>query len=59
MHIIIAERGKDAKYFTDAHELGLFGINKTLRIMKDAGLKSKYLKNGLMAGRELFVGIKK
>jgi ubiquinone/menaquinone biosynthesis C-methylase UbiE len=59
MHIIIAERGKDAKYFVDRHELGLFGINNTLRIMKAAGLKSKYLKNGLMPGRELFVGIKK
>jgi ubiquinone/menaquinone biosynthesis C-methylase UbiE len=59
MHILIAERGKDAKYFRDAHELGLFGINKTLGIMKEAGLKSKYLKNGLMSGRELFIGIKK
>ncbi len=59
MHILIAERGKDAKYFVDSHELGLFGINNTLRIMKASGLKSKYLKNGLMTGRELFVGIKK
>jgi len=59
MHIVITERGKDAKYSMDRHELGLFGINNTLRIMKAAGLKSKYLKNGLMAGRELFVGIKK
>ena len=59
MHILIAERGKDAKYFVDKHELGLFGINKTLSTMKAAGLKSKYLKNGLMPGRELFVGIKK
>jgi ubiquinone/menaquinone biosynthesis C-methylase UbiE len=59
MHILIAERGKDANYFKDTHELGLFGINKSLSIMKDAGLKSKYLKNGLMPGRELFIGIKK
>ena len=59
MHILIAERGKDAKYFADKHELGLFGINNTLRIMKSTDLKSKYLKNGLMTGRELFVGIKK
>ena len=59
MHILIAEKGKDAKYFVDRHELGLFGINNTLRIMKATGLKSKYLKSGLMTGRELFVGIKK
>ena len=59
MHIIIADRGKEANYVVDKHELGLFGINKTLRIMKDAGLKTKYLKTGLMPGRELFIGIKK
>jgi ubiquinone/menaquinone biosynthesis C-methylase UbiE len=59
MHITIAEKGKDANYFVDTHELGLFGINKTLSIMKEAGLKSKYLKNGLMTGRALFIGIKK
>ena len=59
MHLLIAEKGKDAKYFLDKHELGLFGINKTLKIMKEVGLKSKYLKNGLMLGREIFVGIKK
>ncbi len=59
MHILIAERGKDAKYFIDRHELGLFGISNTLRLMKAAGLKSKYLKNGLMTGRELFIGLKK
>lgn len=59
MNIVIAERGKEAKYFIDKHEIGLFGINNTLKIMKAAGLKSKYLKNGLMPGRELFVGIKK
>jgi ubiquinone/menaquinone biosynthesis C-methylase UbiE len=59
MHVLIAERGKDAKYYVDRHELGLFGISTTLKIMKAADLKSKYLKNGLMPGRELFVGIKK
>jgi ubiquinone/menaquinone biosynthesis C-methylase UbiE len=59
MHILIADRGKDVKYFVDRHELGLFGINQTLKAMKAAGLKAKYLKNGLMPGRELFVGIKK
>ncbi len=59
MHILIAERGKDVKYFIDKHELGLFGINNTLKTMKAAGLKAKYLKNGLMPRRGLFVGIKK
>jgi SAM-dependent methyltransferase len=59
MHIVIAERGRDARYFMDRHELGLFGINNMLKIMKTSSFKLKYLKNGLMTGRELFVGIKK
>ena len=58
MHIIIAEKDRDAIYFKDEHELGLFEVNKTLGFMKEAGLKSKYLKNGLMTGRELFIGVK-
>jgi SAM-dependent methyltransferase len=59
MHFIIADRGKEAAYVVDKHELGLFGINRTLKIMTATGLKSRYLKNGLMPGRELFVGVKK
>ncbi|MCW4045413.1 MAG: class I SAM-dependent methyltransferase [Candidatus Bathyarchaeota archaeon] len=59
MHILVAEKGKDAQYFVDTHELGLFDVDRTLDIMKEAGLKAKYLKAGLMAGRELFVGVKK
>ena len=59
MHILIADRGKDAKYYLDAHELGLFGVNLTLKLMVQAGLKSKYLKTGLTTERGLFVGIKK
>lgn len=59
MHLLIADRGKDAKYYLDKHELGLFGVNVTLKLMKQAGLKSKYLKTGLTTERGLFVGIKK
>ena len=59
MHILIAEKGVDAKYFVDRHDLGVSGVDETLRIMAEAGLKAKYLKGGLMPGRELFIGIKK
>ncbi len=59
MHIIVAERGNDARYFVDKHELGLFGISDMLKVMKTAGFKSKYLKTGLMTGRGVLVGIKK
>jgi hypothetical protein len=42
----------------DRHELGLFEIQKTLAIMKETGLRAKFLKNELMRDRGLFVGIK-
>lgn len=59
MYIVIAEKGKDPKYHIDNHKLGLFGIKDTLKSMRTAGFKSKYLTNGLMSGRELLIGIKK
>lgn len=59
MHYLVAERDKGVKHFVDRHELGLFETNKTLEIMKEAGLQAKFLKNGLMRDRGLFVGIKK
>ncbi|MBT7902781.1 class I SAM-dependent methyltransferase [Candidatus Woesearchaeota archaeon] len=58
MHYLIAEKNKEVKHFIDRHEMGLFEIDKTLQFMKLAGLKSKFIKNGLMKGRGLFVGIK-
>ena len=59
MHIVIAEKGKEAKYYIDNHKLSFFGIKDTLKSMRNAGFKSKYLPNGLMSGRELLIGIKK
>ncbi len=58
MRFLIGEKGKELKYFVDKHELGLFDIDKTLKLMKNAGLKAKYLKNGLMKDRGLFIGVK-
>jgi len=59
MHYLIAEKDKGVKHFVDRHELGLFEVDETLRIMKAAGLQSKFLKHGLMQDRGMFVGIKK
>ena len=59
MHILIAKKGVEPKYFVDRHDLGVFSVDETLRIMGAAGLKSKFLKGGLMPKRELFIGIKK
>lgn len=59
MHYLIGEKGKPIRYFSDRHELGLFDIGKTLEFIKQAGFKPKFLKNGLMKDRGLFIGIKK
>ena len=59
MHYLVAERGKDVTHFVDRHELGLFEIDKTQAIMKKAGFQTKFLKNGLMKDRGLFIGVKK
>jgi ubiquinone/menaquinone biosynthesis C-methylase UbiE len=58
MHYLIAEKNKGVKHFVDRHELGLFEIDQTLAIMKKAGFRAKFLKNGLMKDRGLFVGVK-
>ena len=48
MHYLIAEKGKEVRHIVDRHELGMFEVGKTLQIMKNAGLKAQFLKNGLM-----------
>ena len=58
MHYLIAEKDKDVIHFVDTHELGLFDTNKTLDFMEKADLKAEFLKDGLMEGRGLFIGVK-
>ena len=58
MHYLIAEKDGCVKHFVDRHELGLFEVSKTIKFMKDAGLQSRFLKNGLLKDRGLYVGIK-
>jgi len=58
MHYLIVEKNKDVKYFVDTHELGLFEIDKSLEIMKNAGLEAEYLEDGLMKERGLYIGVK-
>ena len=58
MHYLIAEKNKDVKHFVDRHELGLFDVNKFLKVMKEAGFQAKFLKNGLMKDRGIYIGIK-
>lgn len=58
MHHLIAEKDKGVRHYVDRHELALFEIKPTLKIMCEAGLKPVFLKNGLMKGRGLYVGVK-
>ena len=59
MHYLVAEKNKDVKHFVDRHELGMFESEKFLQFMKAAGLQAKFLKNGLMEDRGIYIGIKK
>ena len=59
MYYVIAEKDKEVKYFADRHELGLFDVNKFLKLMKETGMESRFIKNGLMPKRGLYIGVKK
>ena len=59
MHYLIAEKNKDVNHFVDRHELGLFEVDRTLGIMKQAGFQARFLTKGLAKERGLYVGIKK
>ncbi|MFW9818151.1 MAG: class I SAM-dependent methyltransferase [Candidatus Thorarchaeota archaeon] len=57
-YYLIAERNKDIVNYFEKHELGLFEIDKFLEYMTNSGLKPEFLKDGLMKGRGLYIGIK-
>jgi len=58
MHYLVAERNKGVRHYVDRHELGLFEVDETLKIMEESGLESQFLTEGLMLGRGLYIGIK-
>lgn len=58
MHYLIAEKDKEVKYFVDKHELGLFEVDRFLKILTNSGFKAEFLKDGLMKHRGLYIGIK-
>ncbi|MBI3035816.1 class I SAM-dependent methyltransferase [Candidatus Woesearchaeota archaeon] len=57
MSYLIGEKGK-INYFLENHELGLFNVNKVLKIIKKFGLMGTFIKGGLMKDRGLFIGVK-
>ncbi len=58
MHYLVAEKDKAVRHFVDHHELTMFEPRQILRFMRQAGLRAKFIRNGLMKGRGLYVGVK-
>jgi hypothetical protein len=58
MHYLVGEQGKGIRHIVDRHELGMFETRKFLLYMRQAGLRSRFLKNGLMKDRGVYVGVK-
>ncbi len=58
MHYLVARQGKDVRHYVDRHELAMFEKSEMFEAMRSAGLKSRFVKQGLMKGRGLYVGTK-
>jgi SAM-dependent methyltransferase len=50
---MIAQRGKGIKHFADLQYVGMFELERTMRIMEQAGLTPKFLKGALHRGNGL------
>ncbi len=59
LNYLIAEKDQEVRHVVDRHEMGLFEVQDTLELMESIGFKAKYLKNGLMKNRGLYIGIKR
>jgi ubiquinone/menaquinone biosynthesis C-methylase UbiE len=58
MHYLVAEKDKAVKHFVDRHELSMFAPQQILKFMRQAGLRARFIRNGLMKGRGLYLGVK-
>ncbi len=56
--IVVAEKGKGISTYRDRMVLALFERDEFLRLMRQAGLRARYLKKSLAPGRGLYVGVK-
>jgi SAM-dependent methyltransferase len=57
--IVVAEKAAGITTYKDRMVMGLFDEAKSLALMRDAGLKARYLKTSLAPGRGLYVGVKR
>ena len=58
MHYLIAERGSDVEYFSDVHELGLFGIEDTKEILEKNSFTVRFDRDGIGGYQGLFIASK-
>jgi SAM-dependent methyltransferase len=56
-HFLVATRN-GVGFLRDRHELGLFKIDKFLDILKDNGFQARFVRNGIMKGRGLYIAVK-
>ncbi|WP_039455605.1 class I SAM-dependent DNA methyltransferase [Candidatus Jidaibacter acanthamoebae] len=56
---LIGIKNKKLKVFRDMHELGLFDINKTLKIITNIGLTALYLEPNSLFERGIYIAVKK
>lgn len=59
MHYIVAEKNKKTMHFVDIHEMGLFKNEEILSLFEKNGISAKFLEEGLMKNRGLFIGVKR
>ena len=55
-HFLIATK-RGVQYLRDQHYLALFDSGRFLKIFENAGFQAKFLKNGLMKGRGLYIAV--
>jgi len=58
-HYLIAEKNQHVQYFQDHHELGVFDMDKTLKIMTQSGFKASYFPHKQTHEQGLYIGVKK
>ena len=57
-HFLISTR-RGTRHFRDVHEMALFDRDKFLGILREAGLRSRFVKDGLTRHRGLYVAVKR
>jgi ubiquinone/menaquinone biosynthesis C-methylase UbiE len=58
MHYLVGRKGRGVQHAVVTEYSGLFDRGTTLRLLREAGLKPRYLHRGLLPGRGLFIAVR-